>query len=91
MGKIIKTFYNKKEMINYIYDPDHREHELLNDDFDEYCRFNKLPKNIEKWDIVEIIECFLGDYDWVTDKKEKDCNCGNHGASQDMGAMGGMY
>lgn len=72
MGKIIKTFYNKKEMINYIYDPDHREHELLNDDFDEYCRFNKLPKNIEKWDIVEIIECFLGDYDWVTDKKEKD-------------------
>ena len=27
----------------------------------------------------------------ITDKKEKDCNCRNHGASQDMGAMGGMY
>ncbi len=27
----------------------------------------------------------------ITDKKEKECGCGNHGASQDMGVMGGMY
>ena len=27
----------------------------------------------------------------ITDKKEKECGCANHGASQDMGAMGGMY
>ena len=27
----------------------------------------------------------------ITDKKEKECGCTNHGASQDMGAMGGMY
>ena len=27
----------------------------------------------------------------ITDKKEKECGCTNHGSSQDMGAMGGMY
>lgn len=66
MGKITKTFYNKDEMINYISEPYH-----LNDDFEGYCRFNKLPKNIKRWDIVDLIECFFGDYDWITDKKEK--------------------
>ena len=27
----------------------------------------------------------------ITDKKEKECGCGHHGAAPDMGAMGGMY
>ena len=27
----------------------------------------------------------------ITDKKEKECGCGHHGATPDMGAMGGMY
>lgn len=71
MGKIIKKFYNKGEIIDYIFDPNHHEHEILNDDFEEYCRFNKLPKNIKRWDIVDIIECFFGDYDLITNKKEK--------------------
>jgi chaperonin GroEL len=27
----------------------------------------------------------------ITTKKEKECNCANHGGADDMGAMGGMY
>ena len=27
----------------------------------------------------------------ITDKKEKECGCGHHGAGPDMSAMGGMY
>ena len=61
-------FYSKEDMIDYILDYNHREHELLNDGFDDYCKFNGMSKNLKKWNIYELVNYFFGDYEMVKEK-----------------------
>lgn len=64
-GKGTIKFDNKADMTSYILDPYNREHEKLNDDFDEYCKFNKLSTNIKTWNIFEIVNYFFPDYERI--------------------------
>lgn len=61
-GKGTKMFNNKNDMLDYILNSDNREYQKLNDDFDDYCKFNKVSKNIKKWNIYELVNYFFSDY-----------------------------
>lgn len=67
-GKGTKEFYSKKDMLDYILDSNNREYQKLNDDFEEFCKFNKMQRNISRWSIYDLVDYFFPDYERVNNE-----------------------